>query len=130
MVYFANGRLPPQSEAPEGQKQFAMSGRTGLSGVPPDYLVRHKDRRIQRSTAPNPNDRLTWQALECKQWDVRCARRQKAQRTARIVVGDINTPQPPPFNASKLSTLHTQYKIKGFIPKTHSKLPILSKSHN
>jgi hypothetical protein len=39
-----NGRLPPQSEAPEGQKQFAMSGRTGLSGVPPDYLVRHKDR--------------------------------------------------------------------------------------
>jgi hypothetical protein len=46
------------------------------------------------------------------------------------VVGDINTPQPPPFNASKLSTLHTQYKIKGFIPKTHSKLPILSKSHN
>jgi hypothetical protein len=36
----------------------------------------------------------------------------KPQPMARIVVGAINTPQPPPFKAFKLSTLHTQYKSK------------------
>jgi hypothetical protein len=29
-----NGRLPPQPEASEGQRQSATSGRTGLSGAP------------------------------------------------------------------------------------------------
>jgi hypothetical protein len=33
-VDFDNGRLPPQSEASEGQKQSVMSGRTRLSGAP------------------------------------------------------------------------------------------------
>jgi hypothetical protein len=32
--------------------------------------------------------------------------------TARIVVGVINTSQPPPFNPSKPPTLHIQYKSK------------------
>jgi hypothetical protein len=58
---------------------------------------------------------------------VRCARRQTEQPTARIVVGAINTPQPPPFKSSKL---YTQYKSKEYTSKTHSKPSILSKYHN
>jgi hypothetical protein len=34
------------------------SERTGLSSVPPDYPVPQEDKGLQRSTAPNPNDRL------------------------------------------------------------------------
>jgi hypothetical protein len=60
----------------------------------------------------------------------RCTRRQTEQPMARIVVGAINTPQPPPFKSSKISTFYTQYKSKEYTPKTHSKPPILSKFHN
>jgi hypothetical protein len=56
----SNGRLPRQSEASEDQRQSAMSGRTGLFGVLPDCPVHHKDERLQWSTAPNTNGRLTW----------------------------------------------------------------------
>jgi hypothetical protein len=31
------------------------SENTGLSGVAPDCLVQLEDKRLQRSTAPNPN---------------------------------------------------------------------------
>jgi hypothetical protein len=37
---------------------------TGLSGEPPDCPVPQEDRRLQRSTPPNPNGRLTWHAPE------------------------------------------------------------------
>jgi hypothetical protein len=46
---------------------------TGLSGVPPDCPVHHKDRRLQQSMAPNPNGRLTWNAPDNEQCHVRCA---------------------------------------------------------
>jgi hypothetical protein len=80
--------------------------------VAPDCPVHHKVRRIQRSTALNPNYRLMWQALNNEQCSVWCARRQKAQPTARIVVGVINTPNHlhsmhPSF---PLSTLNTRAK--------------------
>jgi hypothetical protein len=73
MVEFANGRLPSQSDALEGQEQSAMSDSIGLSGVPPDCPVCHKDRRHQRSIASNPNDPLTWHAPNNKQCRVWCA---------------------------------------------------------
>jgi hypothetical protein len=47
--------------------------------------------------------------------------------TAGIVVGAINTPQPPPFKPSKFYELHIQYKSKSIHSKTHSKDQILSK---
>jgi hypothetical protein len=59
-VIFSNGRLPPTSET---VRNIQKSGRTGLSG----------GRRIQRSTAPDPNGRLTWRAPESEQCTVRCA---------------------------------------------------------
>jgi hypothetical protein len=39
----------------------------------PDCSVPQEDRRLQRSTAPNPNGRLTWHAPDSEQCSVRCA---------------------------------------------------------
>jgi hypothetical protein len=50
--------------------------------------------------------------------------------TTGIVVGAINTPQPPPFKPSKFSELHIQYKSKILHSKTQSKEQILSKPQN
>ena len=49
-----------------------MSERTGQSGVPPDCPVTQDDKRLQRSTAPNPNGLLTWHAPDSEQYTVRC----------------------------------------------------------
>jgi hypothetical protein len=57
----------------EVRRQSVMSDRTGLSGVPPDCPVPQEDRRLQQSTAPNPNDRLTWHSPDSEQCSVRCA---------------------------------------------------------
>jgi hypothetical protein len=48
---------------------------TGLFGVPPDCPVHQKDIRLQRSSAPNPNDRLTWHAPNNEYYCVRCTTR-------------------------------------------------------
>jgi hypothetical protein len=50
----------------EVRSQSATSGYTGLSDVPPDCPVQQEDKRLQRSTAPNPNDRLTWNSPDSK----------------------------------------------------------------
>jgi hypothetical protein len=50
--------------------------------------------------------------------------------TTRRVVGDINSPQPPPFNSSKFSELNIQYKSKKLHSKTQSIDQILSKPSN
>jgi hypothetical protein len=65
-------RLCAQFEASEVRRQSATIGRTRLSGVPPDYLVHQKDRRLQWSTAPKPNGRLTWHAPDSEQYYVQC----------------------------------------------------------
>jgi hypothetical protein len=109
------------------------SEHTGLSSVPPDCLVPQEDEGLQRSTAPNPNDLLTWQALDNEQCHVRCTTRLSvvpSTTTARIVVGAINTPQPPPFKQSKFSKLHIQHKSKNIHSKAHPKDQILSKPQN
>jgi hypothetical protein len=50
----------------------AKSERTGLSSVPPDCPMPQEDRRLQRSTAPNPNGRLMWQSPNSEQCHIRC----------------------------------------------------------
>jgi hypothetical protein len=67
--------LQPQSAVPEVRRQSTTSGRTGLSGVPPNYPVQQKDKRLQRSTAPNSNGLVTWHAPDSEQYCVRCAHR-------------------------------------------------------
>jgi hypothetical protein len=59
--------------------------------------------KLQRS---NPKGRVTWLAHQT----VRCAMRQQPPPTAHLVVGAINTPNHPPFIASKFSafTPHTR----------------------
>jgi hypothetical protein len=55
----------------------------------------HKS-ELQRS---NPSGWVTWLAHRT----VRCALRQQSSPTTTLVVGAINTPQPPHFKASKFS---------------------------
>jgi hypothetical protein len=93
----------------------AKSERTVLSGVPSDCPVSQEDKGLQWSTAPNPNGLLTLQAPDSEQCHVRCTTGLSgvpSTATARLVVGAINTPQPPPFKPSKFSKLNIQYKSK------------------
>jgi hypothetical protein len=54
------------------EARVAKLERTGLSSVPLDCLVQQEDKRLQRSTAPNPNGVLTWQTPDTEQCHVRC----------------------------------------------------------
>jgi hypothetical protein len=89
--------------------------RTGLSGVPPDSQVQQENKRLQRSTAPNPNGLLTCQASDNEQCHVRCTTKLSG---VPIDSNGWNSgwgnkyPQPPPFKPSKLPTLLIQYKSK------------------
>jgi hypothetical protein len=122
--------LRAQSEALEVRRQSTTTGHTGLSGVQPNCPVQQKNRLLERSSAPNPNGRLTWHSPDNEQWRVRCAHRQNSRPTARIVFGGYKYPQPPPFKPSKHPTLFIQYKSKEYTPNTQSKPSILSKLQN
>jgi hypothetical protein len=104
-----------------------------MSGVPPDCPVQLQDKGLKRSTAPNPNGLLTWHAPDIEQWPIRCTTGLSgapSTATTRIMVGAINTPQPPPFKPSKFFELHIHCKIKRLHSKTHSIDQILSKPPN
>jgi hypothetical protein len=79
--------------------------------------------KLQRS---NPNNWVTWLAHET----IPCARRQTASPTAILVVGDINTPQPPLFKAPKHSLLLIQYNSNTQHSKTQIKASDQIKVHN
>jgi hypothetical protein len=66
--------------------------------------------KLQRS---EPNGRVTWLAHRT----VRCAMRQKPSPTTLLVVGAINTPQPPHFNASKFSAFKPHTRALDFIQR-------------
>jgi hypothetical protein len=92
-----------------------------MSSVPPDCPVQLQDKGLQRSTAPNPKEQLTWHAPDTEQCPVRCTiglSGAPSTATTRIVVGAINTHQPPPFKSSKFSELNIQYKSKRLHSKT------------
>jgi hypothetical protein len=87
-----------------------------MSGVPPDYPVQLEDKGLQWSTAPNPNGVMTWHTPDSEQFSVRCPTglsSAPSTTTTRIVVGAINTLQPPPFKPSKFFELHIHCKSKG-----------------
>jgi hypothetical protein len=84
---------------PEG----APDSLQDLSGAPPDCPVAHMSEA--------PTVRIQWPGDVAGAPDsVRCAMRQKPSPTVLLVVGAINTPQPPHFNVSKFSafTPHTR----------------------
>jgi hypothetical protein len=70
-----------------------------LSGAPRSQSSNGRNRQ-------NPNGWVTWLAHRT----VRCAHRQHPSPMVELVVGAINTPQPPPLQPSKNSLLHIQYK--------------------
>jgi hypothetical protein len=72
---------------------------TGLSGAPSCQSSNYRN-------CENPNGWVTWLAHRT----VRCAHRKTASPTFGLVVGTINTPQPPPLQASKFFRHHIQYK--------------------
>jgi hypothetical protein len=103
--YSANGRLQKctvYSEQCGLHTQSQSRRQKAHRTVNSDCLVHHRTIRwlhmseLQRS---NPNGWVMWLAHQT----VRCARRHTASPTATLVVGAINTPQPPHFKASKFS---------------------------
>jgi hypothetical protein len=84
--------------------------------VKSDCLVHHRTVRwptCQKLQRSNPNDLVTWLVHRT----VRCAIRQKPSPTVNLVVGAINTPQPPHFNASKFSAIKPHTRALDFIPR-------------
>jgi hypothetical protein len=104
----ANGRLQRTVNAlqcAQKSEQSQKVHRTVYRTCPVHHWTVRWSRRqkLQRS---NPNGRVTWLAHRT----VRCAMRQQPPPTAHLVVGAINTPNHPPFIASKFSTFtpHTR----------------------
>ena len=78
---------------------------------------------LQRS---NPNSWVTWLAHRT----VRCALRQQPSPTATLVVGAINTPQPPLFKASKFSANTFNTRASAFNTRHKQRDQILSQVRN
>jgi hypothetical protein len=89
-------------------EQRQKAHRTVNSGYP----VQHRLSGAPRSQSSNgqnhqnPNGWVTWLAHQT----VRCAHRQQPSPTVELVVGAINTPQPPTLQASKFFRHLIQYK--------------------
>jgi hypothetical protein len=77
--------------------------------------------KLQRS---NPNSWVTWLAHRT----VRCARRQQSSPTATLVVGAINSPQPPHFKASKFSAIAFNTRALDFTPRHKQEIKSSPKS--
>jgi hypothetical protein len=77
--------------------------------------------KLQRS---NPNGLVTWLAHRT----VRCAIRQQPPPTVLLVVGAINTPQPPHFNASKFQPFAFNTRALDFIPRYKQEIKSSPKS--
>jgi hypothetical protein len=90
--------------------------RTGQSTGPVRWPRSHK---LQRSES---NGRVTWLAHRT----VRCAMRQQPPPTVFLVVGAINTPNHPPFIASKFSAFKHLIRAIAFNTRHNQRDQILS----
>jgi hypothetical protein len=81
--------------------------------------------RCQKLQRSKPNGLVTWLVAH---WTVRCAIRQKPSPTVILVVGTINTPQPPHFNASKFSAIKPHTRALDFIQDTNKEIKSSPKS--
>jgi hypothetical protein len=108
-----------------------------------DCLVHHRTVRWPRSQKlqrSNPNGRVTWLAHwtvsggapDCPvaHRTVRCAMRQQPSPTAILVVGIINTPNHPPFIASKFSAFKPHTRAITFNTRHKQRDQILSQVRN
>jgi hypothetical protein len=116
-VNFANGRLPPESET-------VRRLETVRRQVASDCPVRHRGRRIQRSTATDTNGRVTWQAPDNEQCRVRCAPDcpvGPSIESCSFLSNDYNSGGGYKYNPNHLHSahpsiqyIHIQYKSKEF----------------
>ena len=114
----------------QSQSRLQKAHRTVNSDCPVHHRTVQWPRltELQRS---NPNGWVTWLAHRTVRWaheTVRCAIRQQPSPTATLVVGAINTPQPPHFKASKFLAIAFNTRALDFTPRHKSKDQILSKS--
>jgi hypothetical protein len=113
----ANGRLLRAVNAlkcTQKSEQSQKAHRTVYRTCPmPHRTVRWpRCQKLQRSES---NGRVTWLAHRTVPPDtVRCAMRQKPSPTVLLVVGAINTPQPPHFIASKFSAFTPHIRAIAF----------------
>jgi hypothetical protein len=78
-----------------------------------DCLVHHRTvrwPRCQTLQRLESNDRVTWLAHRT----IQCAMRQQPPPTTLLVVGAINTPNHPPFMASKFSAFTPHTRVIAF----------------
>jgi hypothetical protein len=78
--------------------------------------------RCQKLQRSESNGRVTWLAHRT----VRCAMRQKPPPTVTLVVGAINTPNHPPFIASKFSAFKHHTRAITFNTRHNQRDQILS----
>ena len=91
------------------------------------YPVHHRTVRwpsCQKLQRSEPNGLVTWLAHRT----VRCAIRQKPSPTVNLVVGAINTPQPPHFKASKFSAIAFNTRALDFTPRHKQEIKSSPKS--
>jgi hypothetical protein len=115
----ANGRLQRAVNAlqyAQKSEQSQKAHRTLYRTCPVHHWTVRWPRcqKLQRSES---NGRVTWLAHRT----VQCAMRQKPPPTAPLVVGAINTPQPPTIHCIQVFSLHTSYKSYSIQYKTQSK---------
>jgi hypothetical protein len=65
-------RSTVKGEQCKSEVRAESQNTSDLSDVPPDCPVQLHDKVLQRSTAPNPNDVLTWHAPNSELCHVRC----------------------------------------------------------
>jgi hypothetical protein len=126
-VNFANSWLPPELETDR-------KSETVRRQVAPDYPVRHRGRRIQRSTrgrriqrstATHANGRVPWQAPDNEQCRVRCAPDcpvHPSTESCSFLSNGYNCSGGYKYNPNHLhlahpsiQCIHIQYKSKEFI---------------
>jgi hypothetical protein len=80
-----------------------------MSGAPPDIKV-GPETELQRSNPNGFDDVAVAPDMSGVHRIVRCASNRQPHQTASLVVGAINTPNHPPFIASKFSSFQPLYK--------------------
>jgi hypothetical protein len=120
-----NGTIKVNSARLRAQKseQRQKAHRT----VNSDCLVHHRTVRwpsCQKLQRSEPNGLVTWLVHRT----VQCAIRQQPPPTVPLVVGAINTPQPPHFNASKFSAFQPHTRALDFIQRHKQEIKSSPKS--
>jgi hypothetical protein len=104
-----NGRLQKRGRQSYSEQQCAQSQSRPLEAhqtLNSACPVPLEDKASNGQKLPNPNGWGTWLAHRT----VRCAHRQQPTPTTMWWLRAINTPQPPPLQASKSSKVFIQYK--------------------